>query len=93
MSAGQRIQGALHQLPIALNLNSIDKKMMHACWLIGGQSFAASGEVGNSSNRTGRYGRGVKDDNVSDGPDAQHSTISKTEQISLHLCQFMNRIF
>ena len=30
MSAGQRIQGALHQLTIALNLNTIDLKMVHA---------------------------------------------------------------
>ena len=70
MSAGQRIQGALHQLPITLNLNSIDKKMVHAGRLICGQSFAASRKVGDSPNRTGRYRLGVKDDNVSDGPHA-----------------------
>ena len=70
MSAGQRVQGALHQLPITLNLNSIDKKMVHACWLIGGQSFAARRKVGNSPNRAGRYRLGVKDDNVSHGSHA-----------------------
>jgi hypothetical protein len=52
----------LQQLPIALNLNSIDKKMMHATWLISRQSFTASGEVGNSPNRARRYRRRVKDD-------------------------------
>ena len=70
MPAGQRIQGALHQLAIALNLNSIDKKMVHAGRLIGGQSFAASRKVGDSPNRTGRYRRRVKNDNVSNGSHA-----------------------
>ena len=93
MAAGQRIQGALHQLTVPLNFNSIDKKMVHASWLIGGQSFAASGKVGDSPNRSGRNRRRVKNDNVSNGSHAQHSTISKTKQIGLHLCQFMNRLF